>query len=245
MNLEQLFRYYGLNEDKFEVAAKWISLPLSQQVTELGAGNFGNVYDLHNGQVLKLTGDISETKTSMHLLHKHHPNVAEITKIAKYIKKFTTAVYTETYYFILQKKYSPSQLTKSIYNMIFYELNMEKESSYPRATTETYQYIPEGGDAKRAVVSKVLQELGLSAQSALLHVYTNLLKDIRAGLEFLHHNNVEFDDAHFKNIMFDRATNNFVIVDLGGDSSSPQKAEPEEIVETKIFRKLLSLYRKA
>ena len=246
MNLEQLFTYYRLNKDKLEVAAKWVGLPLSQQVTEIGAGAMGDVYNLYNGLALKITDEAAEAKTSLHLLHKHHPNVVEIIKIAKYSIKRDTTSQTNYYfyYFILQKKYSPNMLTRSIYNMILNELDIERGEHHPRATTETYQLIPEDSNAKRAVVNKVLQELSLDIHGSL-DVYTKLLTDLRAGLEFLHHNGIHFEDAHFNNIMFDKATNNFVIIDLGGGSSSPQETEPEDIVEAKVIRRLLNLYRKA
>jgi len=243
MNLEQLFSIWGIKQDKIETAAKWVRIPLTHTITEFGSGNFGNVYDLHNGLVLKITSDLSEAMTSMHLLNKRHPNVVEINKIAKHtVRPIAETQFDIKNYFILQKKYSPNRLAKSIYNMILFSLGIEEGRHYPRATTETYQKIPDDEDTIKKVVNPVLQELGLDIPSSL-ETYTKAMLNIRAGLEFLKQNGIKFNDAHYNNILVDKATGDYVIVDLGGNSSSPQQEEPEEIVETSRFQ-LLEAYIK-
>ena len=202
-----------LPPERFENTSRWADVLPTQEVSVLGYGKYGFAFDLHDGRVLKITSDDSEARTSLFLLNKEHKNVAKILKIAKY--KSQTVV---GQYFIIMKKYKENDLDENFFDAALEELDVERASGYPRATTKDYWKIPKDEHELYNRLRPALDP-NSSHSSQVTLKFVKVLLDIRAGLEYLKKNNIVFKDAHYANILMDDA-GNYVISDLGNHSIS-------------------------
>lgn len=179
----------------------------------IGQGNYGYAFVLGNNRILKLTSDDDETKLSSLLINKELDNVVNIYRVFR----FKDNEYT---FFIEEEKLHPLPL--KIASML--------ESNYSFCGTIA-NFLRNYDDEK-----DMWQKIKEAEQVLNIHFPQNFIFDMIAAKQQLKQNSInKYRDFHQGNVLFDPATNNYKLIDLGITSSQqPNKIEIFE--QRKIIR---------
>lgn len=189
----------------------------------LGSGNNGTAFDLGNGQVIKLTVDLSEAKAANKLLAVGSPKFA--VEFYDVFQLDHTGVYA-----IIQEKLEPLGDDEMELDVALTNLNMK--SSIAKYGYDIDKY-------KDAIMSYHYDNPSKSTirlVSALQYIEENGLFEIARGLK---QNGIEFRDYHKNNFL--KRGEQIVVIDLGISKINGGK-DPDIIEKKKLVEEAVGSY---
>jgi len=219
-----------------------------------GSGQYGNVYSIQNGNVLKITTDASEANSSARLIHKETKNICKIFRVFRLKSEIS-------FFYIEQEKL---QKIKNMDFMIYDNFNCSEDTVYA-APKLSVDYAIEKSDYFRINIYNILMRLfraditsyyllkdtrisNTAEKNLLIDIeikdFANFIKELEHRKFFLSMLNayeelkkyrIKWPDFHSKNVMIDQK-GDYKIIDIG-ISKSPKSdievlPEMKQIIET-------------
>lgn len=174
----------------------------------LGKGAYGFVYNIGNNKVIKITTDESEALNSSLLTNKKLSYVVNIFRVFKFKS-------INNFWFIEEEKLSkPSKMV----------IEGLKENELENKLLLMFFDYEEGlAYVKDYVESGNVKEEEENDGFSLIPLATNMI----AAYQELKKININYRDFHVNNVMFDKKTKNYKIIDLG--STNKNKGNVEEV----------------
>jgi hypothetical protein len=230
INLNAIGLYNEEKVDKFVNIMDKNGFALEDKKPILGQGTFGVAFALKNGTVMKVTTDVTETKSAMKVKKHPHPN------IAKYFDFYSSPRFTKKYFINMEKlvdvdnglqdlgyeEFDRGQIERILDGQVMSDL--AGKITDEDISLEDYSDI--AGDP--------IDEFWNTETPRSWEEYKKILLPLCDALFHLQKLGVQFGDVHTGNVMYDPKTKQLKFIDMGVGSDFDEEPVPKELKEVFI-----------
>jgi hypothetical protein len=185
---------------KYKESLEKKGIKIGDNPQSLGHGDLGSAFKLSDNTVLKITEDATEAKAARHILGKNFKNVYHIHAVFELGDTKVYVIWQEFLDGAPLEDVKEDPIMRRVYYAYKDRGTLEREFS-DEQIAEYLHMISALDDTRRKVLFK-------------------LLHDLRDGLKQLRSAGIKFIDYHLNNIMYRKADDQYVIIDLGNSDSA-------------------------